>query len=48
MKKIFSALILILIFIGITLSVLNFTTRAYASSAATYGTTTQITNLFDH
>jgi hypothetical protein len=46
MKKIFSILLLMLIFLGIGLSILNFSPKAYASSYI-YGTTTQVTNLFD-
>lgn len=45
LKKITSILLFILIALGITASILNFTTNAYASSAI-YSTTTQETSLF--
>lgn len=45
MKKVSSVIILILIFLGITMSILNFTTKAYSSPSAIFGTTTRVTNL---
>lgn len=47
MRKFLSALLLILIFMGITMSILNFTTKVYAVTPAIVGTTTQVTGLFD-
>ncbi|PMP94035.1 MAG: hypothetical protein C0168_10255 [Candidatus Aminicenantes bacterium] len=47
MRKFLSALLLILIFMGITMSILNFMTKVYAATPAIVGTTTQVTGLFD-
>jgi len=32
---------------GITMSIVNFTTKAYASPSAIFGTTTQVTNTLE-
>jgi hypothetical protein len=42
-KQIGSSLLMILIFAGIAMSILNFSTRAYADPGAIWGTTTQET-----
>jgi hypothetical protein len=39
-KKIYSVFIMILIVVGIVMSILNFSTKAYALPAAIWGTTT--------
>lgn len=47
MKKIVSLFLLILIFAGLTMSFLNFTTRVCASPSAKYGTSTEVNNLLE-
>ena len=47
MKKVMSIILLILIFVGITMSILNFTTKVYASAPAIFGTLTQGGSLYD-
>jgi|GEM_PF-6201658 len=45
-KKICSLFIMIFIVVGIVMSILNFTAKAYASPAAIWGTTTLMENRF--
>ncbi|HRD02295.1 MAG TPA: hypothetical protein PLP57_06600 [Candidatus Saccharicenans sp.] len=47
MKKVVSVLLLILIFMRITMSILNFTTKVYASAPSIFGTTTRGGSYYD-
>lgn len=47
MKRFISTILFILILLGMAMSILNFTTRVYASPSAKFGTSTQVTNLFE-